>query len=170
MLFHPLQAIHNRNGRIVYPSDFNFNVLTNSENEFRQRRLARWLVRDSFWERTFKEFGLCPANPRVLWYVKEFEINDSSANRKYLGKIIETDGIVKEVSKDEAGYYTVVLGEEGKMSAIRCSMDTVHKQDASRLKVGSSVVIRGSCTGFNKDEMGLGSDVILNFCVIVSTK
>jgi hypothetical protein len=102
--------------------------------------------------------------------VKEFEINDSSANRKYLGKVIETDGIVKEVQKDEAGYYTVVLGETGKLSTVRCSMDTAHQQDASRLRVGSSAVMRGSCTGFNKDDMGLGSDVILNFCVIVSTK
>jgi tRNA_anti-like len=100
--------------------------------------------------------------------VKEYEKNDSSANKKYLGKIIETDGIIKEVKKDEAGYYTVVLGETGSLSSVRCSMDTVHQQDAAPLVVGSSTILRGVCTGFNKDDMGLGSDVILNRCVIVS--
>jgi hypothetical protein len=46
-------------------------------------------------------------------------------------------------------------------------MDSVHQQDAAKVSVGTSVTVRGACTGFNKDEMGLGSDVILNRCVIV---
>ncbi len=102
--------------------------------------------------------------------VKEFEINDSSANKKYLGKIIETDGIIKEVRKDEAGYYTVVLGDTTKLSSVRCSMDTAYHEDAANLVLFSSAIVRGVCTGFNRDEMGLGSDVILNRCVIVSNK
>ena len=102
--------------------------------------------------------------------VKEFEINDSTANKKYLGKIIEIEGPVNEISKDESGYYTLVLGDTATLSSVRCSMDTVHSADAASLKAGSSVILRGACTGFNKDEMGLGSDLILNRCVIISTK
>jgi hypothetical protein len=102
--------------------------------------------------------------------VKEYEINDSSANKKYSGKIIETEGSVKSIEKDDKGYYTVVLGDEAGMSSIRCSMDTTHQQDAARLTVGSSAVVRGVCTGFNKDEMGLGSDVFLIRSVIIQNK
>lgn len=102
--------------------------------------------------------------------VKEYEINDSSANKKYSGKIIETEGSVKSIEKDDKGDYTVVLGDTAGMSSIRCSMDTIHQQDAARLTVGSSAVIRGVCTGFNKDEMGLGSDVFLNRSVIIQNK
>lgn len=102
--------------------------------------------------------------------IKQYESNDSSANKKFLDKITEITGPVKEVSKDEAGYYTVILGDTTSMSSVRCSMDSVHQDDAAHLTAGSSVVVRGVCTGFNKDEMGLGSDVILNRCVIVQNK
>jgi hypothetical protein len=49
-------------------------------------------------------------------------------------------------------------------------MDSTHQKDAAKLVSGSSTTVRGSCTGFNKDDLGLGSDVILNRCVIVSNK
>ena len=103
-------------------------------------------------------------------FLHDYEINDSLANKKYSGKIIETNGAVKEIKKDEAGYYTVVLGETASMSSVRCSMDSVHQQDATQLAIGSSAMMRGICTGYNKDEMGLGSDIILNRCVVVKSK
>ena len=99
--------------------------------------------------------------------IREYEANDSASNKKFLGKIIEVDGTVKDVKKDEAGYYTLVLGDTTSMSSVRCSLDTTHQQDAASLLVGSSTLVRGACTGFNKDEMGLGSDVILNRTVII---
>lgn len=102
--------------------------------------------------------------------VKEFEINDSSANIKYLGKIIETNGMVMEISKDGLGFYTVVIGDTSSLSSVRCSIDSVHSEDAALLTKGSSAIIKGACTGFNKDEMGLGADVILNRCAIIKNK
>ena len=102
--------------------------------------------------------------------IKEYEANDSLANKKFLGKIIETTGTIQEVKKDESGFYTIALGENGSLSAVRCAVDTNHLQDASLLTAGTSVQVRGACTGFLKDEMGLGSDVILNRCIILSNK
>jgi len=101
--------------------------------------------------------------------VKEYETNDSSANNKYSGRVLEIVGMVKDIQKDD-GNYTLVLGDTAVMSSVRCSMDSVHQQDAALLIVGSSATVRGICTGFNKDEMGLGSDVILNRCVIIRNK
>jgi hypothetical protein len=102
--------------------------------------------------------------------IREYEVNDSASNRKFLGKILEIKGQVKEVRTDEKGFYTIVLGDTGSMSSVRCAMDTVHQQDAAKLSIGTSTTVKGACTGFNKDEMGLGSDVILNRCVIVASK
>jgi hypothetical protein len=99
--------------------------------------------------------------------IKEYESNDSAATKKYNGKIVEVNGSVKKVETDEQGYYTIVLGDTARLSSVRCSMDSTHQKDAANIVEGSSVTIRGACTGFNKDEMGLGSDVILNRSVII---
>ena len=97
--------------------------------------------------------------------IKDFETNEQSANAKYLDKIIAVEGTVKTIEKNDMGYYTVILGEAGTMSSVRCSMDSVHQQDAATLIEGAIVTMKGACTGFNADEL-LGSDVILNRCVI----
>ncbi|OQY94699.1 MAG: hypothetical protein B6D37_07545 [Sphingobacteriales bacterium UTBCD1] len=99
--------------------------------------------------------------------IKSYETSDSLSNKKYLGKILEVNGHIKKIETDDNGSYTVVLGDTSSLSSVRCSMDSTHQKDASKLTGGSSISIRGVCTGFNKDDMGLGSDVILNRCVIL---
>lgn len=105
--------------------------------------------------------------------IKEYETNDSMANQKYLGKIIELNGTVKNVEKDDTGDYTIVLGDTGKLSSVRCSMDSLYRDDAAMITAGSSVIMRGACNGYKKNELlgeNLGSDVELNRCVLVKKK
>lgn len=97
--------------------------------------------------------------------IKDFETNEKDANSKYLDKIIAVDGKIRSVEKSENGYFTVVLGKEGTMSSVRCSMDSVFQQAVANLSAGSEIRMKGACTGFNADEL-LGSDVILNRCVV----
>lgn len=96
--------------------------------------------------------------------IKAFETDSAGANKSYLGKIIAVSGRVKSVEKDE-GAATVILGEPGTMSSVRCSMDTAHLAEVATVKEGQSVTVKGACTGFNQDEL-LGSDVVLNRCVL----
>jgi len=105
----------------------------------------------------------------VAELIAAFEKNEAESNKIYLDKVIEIDGPVKQIIKDEKGYYTAVLGQKENMSSVRCSMDTVHQKTVSVVAEGSQVSIKGVCTGFNADEL-LGSDVILNRCVIVTKK
>src|SRR5215510_13935691 len=56
--------------------------------------------------------------------VKEYEKDDSAANKRYLGKVIEVTGVVKEMPRDNSGYYTIVLGDSSQ-SSVRCSLDTI---------------------------------------------
>ena len=102
--------------------------------------------------------------------INEFEKSDSASSQKYNGRVLELTGNVKTVETDEKGYMTVVLGHPGNPSSVRCSMDSSYQARAASLTEGSSVKIRGACTGFNKDEMGLGSDVILNRCAVITDK
>ena len=94
-----------------------------------------------------------------------FEASEADGNSKYLDKIIAVSGKVKSVEKNNQGHFTVVLGDETSMSSVRCSMDSLHQQDVASLIPGTAITMKGACTGFNKDEL-LGSDVILNRCVV----
>ena len=100
--------------------------------------------------------------------IGEFNQNDSAANARYLGKVVAVNGMVKGVEKDDEGKYTVVLGDTADMSSVRCAMDSAHATDATGLRRGQSVQVKGSFTGFKKDDTGLlGSDVELNRAVVV---
>jgi hypothetical protein len=101
--------------------------------------------------------------------IKEFESDEQASNTKYWDKVIQVEGIVKEITKDDKGFYSVILGDTTVMSSVRCSMDSIHNNETALLKKGSPETLKGICTGFNKDEM-LGSDVILVRCVVVSKK
>ena len=101
----------------------------------------------------------------ALELISAFEKNEDLSNANYLDKIIEVGGNVKEIERNDNGHFTVVLGEELQLSSVRCSMDSTYQERLGQLRKGSSVTIKGACTGFNTDEL-LGSDVILNRCVV----
>ena len=103
----------------------------------------------------------------ALELLREFNSNDSTANRKYLGKIVTVKGVIKKIEQDDDGYYTVILGDSAEPSSVFCAMDTIYGKDAAKLQPISSVSVKGYFIGFEKDETGLlGSDVKLNRCVI----
>lgn len=102
--------------------------------------------------------------------IHDYETNDTLSNQKYLGKVIEVNGPIKKIEKNDDGGYVVVLGDTASLSAVRCAIDSIHSPDAAVLQTGTSAILRGNCSGFNKDELGLGSDVILNRCAIIKNE
>ena len=104
----------------------------------------------------------------AIYGYKEFNRkSEKAATLKYGGKIIQVAGLVKKVDKDEQGNFTVVIGDNSSLSSVRCSIDSLFSKDVTALQLNAPAFLKGVCTGFNADEMGLGSDVILNRCVIV---
>lgn len=99
--------------------------------------------------------------------VAEFEKDETAANAIYLDKVIAVKGKIKAIEKDEANNYSLVLGDENSMASVRCSVDEDHAHKLQGLATGSTITVKGACTGFNADEL-LGSDVILNRCVIMN--
>ena len=101
--------------------------------------------------------------------IAAFEKDSASANKQYLGKILEVSGNVKLVEKETA---TVSLGAAEGNSSVRCSIDSAFVKDIELLNPGSAITIKGNCTGFMPDDtgLGLGSDVVLNRCVFEKKK
>ncbi|MEQ1798714.1 MAG: hypothetical protein ABL872_12235 [Lacibacter sp.] len=104
---------------------------------------------------------------KPLDIITAFTDDEKAATLKYGGKIIQVAGLVKKLDKDELGNYTVVIGDNSSLSSVRCSVDSLFTKDVAALQLNTPAFLKGVCTGFNADEMGLGSDVILNRCVIV---
>lgn len=101
--------------------------------------------------------------------IKKFETDEAAANKAFLTNkifVIAAGGRIKDVVKDERGYYTIILGDTLSMSSVRCAVDSVHTKDAVNIKRGDTITIQGAITGFNRDDL-LGSDVILNRCAIM---
>jgi hypothetical protein len=100
--------------------------------------------------------------------INEFTQDQNTSNKKYLGKIIELSGNIKKIDTDANGYHTIILGNAVNMNSVRCSVDSAFNKEAHNLSIGSTVVIKGICTGYNADDLGLGSDVILNRSIAIN--
>jgi hypothetical protein len=95
--------------------------------------------------------------------ISEFEKADSVAYQKYDDKVIEVTGVIKNSSMEN---FIILLGDPGKLSAVKCELDTSFRKDVPEPVIGAIAVVKGHFVGFQKDElMGLGTDVNLNRCV-----
>ena len=96
--------------------------------------------------------------------IADFEKDSSSANRKYTDKIIAVTGNVKKIDAD-GNPVIIFLSNPNQMSSVKCSMDSTHAEDYKVIKPGSSITIKGKCTGGETSDL-FGTDVTLNYGVI----
>lgn len=94
----------------------------------------------------------------VLSLLHAYESNEDSANALYLDKVITVTGNVDRIMPDSLGY-SVYLKESDAMSGILCSFDK-DAFDPSVVKEGSSIAVKGICSGYLLD-------VNLNRCAVV---
>jgi hypothetical protein len=87
-----------------------------------------------------------------------FETDETAANEKYLGKIIEVTGTVQEVKKDEEGKTGVTLEGGGMMFGVICKLDDFSEPKRTEFTQGEQVTLKGECTG-------MLMDVVLVRCV-----
>jgi hypothetical protein len=100
----------------------------------------------------------------AIGIIQEFKTNEQASNELYLGKVLTIVGTVKKIENTDQ-LYTVSLGDTTDLSSVRCTLDSAHSLEASALRIGSPIAIKGYCSGFNADEL-LGSDVILSRCAL----
>lgn len=103
--------------------------------------------------------------------INEFEAADSASYKKYDDKIIEVSGFVKNSNLAD---FTILLGDTGRLSAVKCELDTSFRTATVFPATGSQVKIKGHFYGFQKEEMmegvSLGVDVNLNRCILIHEK
>jgi len=81
----------------------------------------------------------------------EFEENEAVANTKYLDKLIEVKGTVREVSSDDEGNVSVILNSENELSGVICQLDNLTSHEKTNFNPGESVAFKGICTGMLMD-------------------
>lgn len=79
-------------------------------------------------------------------FLKEFQQDDSLANKKYIEKIVAVNGIVSEIeAADTTANIKFVDANTG--DYIIFAFQQQHLADAKKLKQGQQVSIKGSCSG-----------------------
>ena len=78
----------------------------------------------------------------------EFSVNEAKASETYIGKIIETEGPVKEV---DTASQTLVLGDSTFPLLISCALAPSQHRQLNKVQPTGRVRIRGTCTGVLMD-------------------
>jgi putative exporter of polyketide antibiotics len=89
--------------------------------------------------------------------VSAYDSNEAEANAQYLDKVLEVKGEIIEISKNQKEEPVITL-KGTDMSGIICTFEGTA---TSEIKLNSSVVIKGICTGFL-------TDVVLVRCIFES--
>jgi tRNA_anti-like len=98
--------------------------------------------------------------------LNEFTQDEVASNQKYIGKTLLIKGTIKKISKEEDNSFFVHLSGNDELSTVRCRMEINEGKHPATSKPGEIVQIKGLCNGFNADDMGLGSDVLLTQCLL----
>jgi hypothetical protein len=79
----------------------------------------------------------------------EYQKAENLANKKWLGKVIEVNGIISSVS--ESGDYVSINLVATADGGINCSILKKDLNADDKFKKGDSITIKGKCTGFLMD-------------------
>lgn len=89
---------------------------------------------------------------------EQYAADEDSGNQQFLGNILEVSGTVIDKLEDEEGAPVLVLGQQGEMSGVMCTLSGPALPDD--IALGDDITVRGRCTG-------MLSDVVLNECRII---
>ena len=92
---------------------------------------------------------------------KEFESDETTANSRYVKKILEVSGTIETVKTAEDKSTNVALKTGSVLGSVICTFQS--DPETSKLRVGDSIAIRGECSGYL-------TDVLLNNCSVIEKK
>lgn len=102
---------------------------------------------------------------QAAYLINEFAKDSKTSSEKYIAKTIAIAGTVANV-EEQQNNITLIFKTEGNNNAIRCSMDSTYTLDDVKDLNTKNITVKGICTGYNADDLGLGSDIIVNRCII----
>ncbi|MCB9283930.1 MAG: hypothetical protein H6563_07655 [Lewinellaceae bacterium] len=90
-----------------------------------------------------------------------FEEYEEKADAKFLDRVIQVTGVVREVVQDDDGNVRVTLDTGNDFFGIVCELQSSSHWTKADFKAGQEVTFKGLCTG-------MSMDVVLVRCVRVS--
>jgi hypothetical protein len=97
---------------------------------------------------------------QVSQLINEFNQDETSANAKYIDKVVEVTGPVASIETTSDSTMNVTLADKNQMSGIICTFHGIADPASIETKEGEIITVRGVCSG-------MLMDVLLNDCVIV---
>jgi len=88
------------------------------------------------------------------------DFTNNTDSKKYLGKVIQIEGIVSTIEKTDSSAVISINFEEGMFGeqGVRCTMIS----SDVLVKSGAKITIKGVCTGYND------TDVVLEHCITIN--
>jgi hypothetical protein len=82
----------------------------------------------------------------------EFCADEAAANAKFVAdnKTIQVSGIVRDLSKNQDGSWSIVLNTNDASCTINCTLMPDESHKAEKLHAGASVKLQGQCTGMQE--------------------
>ena len=105
--------------------------------------------------RSIFESPVLPVSADELF--NQYERNEEESNKKYLDKAVEVTGPVAMVFENKDGKSVIVLKDKDDFFGVSCTLERLGNE---KIQIGSTITIRGFCTGYL-------SDVVLNRAEII---
>jgi|APTNR8051073442_1049403.scaffolds.fasta_scaffold09416_3 hypothetical protein len=115
------------------------------------------------WNKPHQNMQTADADLKVdaVTLYSEYETDEAAANAKYLGKIVEVSGTVRETTTDETGTVKIMLNSGSEMGGIICELDPLSEHKRTTFQSGEQVKLKGKCDG-------VLMDVVITRCVEVN--
>jgi hypothetical protein len=81
---------------------------------------------------------------------KDFSTDEAGANAKYLDKVVEVSGVVKETIQ-EGGSTQISLQSGDESFGVMCELDPLSQHARKEVPAGENVKLKCMCTGINLD-------------------
>lgn len=90
----------------------------------------------------------------------DYLADETTANTKYLNKVMEVAGVVSSLALTDSGSSSVNLFTEDEISVVSCQLESEQLEKARLLQEGDEITVKGRCSGAT-------FDVVLTRCVIL---
>ena len=90
--------------------------------------------------------------------LEEFSTDETTANTKYLEKIVEVKGVVTE-AKIEKGKGIISLKTNDDFGSVLCHLSEESTKKMSIVKEGQTITVKGICTGYLMDVILIKSEI-----------
>ncbi len=91
--------------------------------------------------------------------VKEFEVDETTANKKYNDRVILVKGIIQSIEISDTTQRIILKGAAG---GVIGELEKSERNKAVELKVGDSLILKGICTGFLMDVILIRTVIVKN--------